>query len=180
MPVVTPRTLRTITRVAIVIVLTAVLVAVVGWLTRLVDMQVRTMSPTNPDIERSLALRTDFSDEAAWRATVAAIETAGGEFRSFVRFVSDPAHATMTPEQIVAFARREARTFIFVVDRLALTNPDRPILVVDAHDQPGRGFRVVPESMWSVENNLAIANMDFEEFATAAGPDGVFRGFPRR
>jgi hypothetical protein len=31
--------------------------------------------------------------------------------------------------------------------------------------------------MQSVENNLGIANMDFSQFADAAGPDGVFRGF---
>jgi hypothetical protein len=33
--------------------------------------------------------------------------------------------------------------------------------------------------MWGVENNLSIANMDFEEFADAVGPDGIFRGFPQ-
>jgi hypothetical protein len=29
-----------------------------------------------------------------------------------------------------------------------------------------------------IENNLSLANMDFEEFAEAVDPDGVFRGFP--
>ena len=81
---------------------------------------------------------------------------------------------------IVAFARREKRTFIFVADRLALTNPDGPILVIDTFEQPGRSFRVIPASMWSVENNLAISNMDFAEFAAAVARDGVFRGFPKR
>lgn len=33
--------------------------------------------------------------------------------------------------------------------------------------------------MWSVENNLSIANMGFEEFADSADEKGVFRGFPR-
>jgi hypothetical protein len=28
-----------------------------------------------------------------------------------------------------------------------------------------------------VENNLNISNMDWEEFASQAGDDGVFRGF---
>jgi Domain of unknown function (DUF6924) len=31
--------------------------------------------------------------------------------------------------------------------------------------------------MWSVENNLSIANMDFEDFADATDDDGIFRGF---
>jgi hypothetical protein len=33
---------------------------------------------------------------------------------------------------------------------------------------------------WSVENNLSLANMDFEEFANAVDVDGLFRGFPER
>jgi uncharacterized protein DUF6924 len=32
--------------------------------------------------------------------------------------------------------------------------------------------------MWSVENNLSIANMDFDEFADAVDQDGVYRRFP--
>jgi hypothetical protein len=39
-------------------------------------------------------------------------------------------------------------------------------------------FRVVPQEMWAVENNLSLGNMDFKEFADAVGQDGVFRGFP--
>jgi hypothetical protein len=31
--------------------------------------------------------------------------------------------------------------------------------------------------LWSVENNLSIANMGFDEFADAVYKDGVFRGF---
>jgi len=65
------------------------------------------------------------------------------------------------------------------VDRVALTDPEHPILVVDLMDQPGRTFRVIPSEAWGVENNLSIANMGFEEFAEAADEDGVFRGFPK-
>jgi hypothetical protein len=31
----------------------------------------------------------------------------------------------------------------------------------------------------SVENNLSIGNMDFDEFANAVDKDGIFRGFQR-
>ena len=48
------------------------------------------------------------------------------------------------------------------------------------YDEPGRTFRVIPSEMWSVENNLSIANMDFAEFADAVDEDGVFRGFPEK
>ena len=69
-------------------------------------------------------------------------------------------------------------TFLFVVDRTAITHPDRPVLVVDLNEEPGRTFRVIPSKIWGVENNLSIANMDFGEFADAVDSEGVFRGFP--
>jgi hypothetical protein len=31
--------------------------------------------------------------------------------------------------------------------------------------------------LWSIENNISLGNMDWEEFAEAADYDGVFRGF---
>jgi hypothetical protein len=39
-------------------------------------------------------------------------------------------------------------------------------------------FRAVSSPVQGIENNLSIANMDFEEFAEAVDEDGVFRGFP--
>lgn len=49
--------------------------------------------------------------------------------------------------------------------------------MVDLDDEPGRTFRVIPRELWSVENNLSIANMDYRDFADSVGADGVFRGF---
>jgi len=50
-------------------------------------------------------------------------------------------------------------------------------MVMDLSTERGRAFRVIPSEIEGVENNLSLANMDFEEFANAADPDGVFRGF---
>jgi hypothetical protein len=68
-------------------------------------------------------------------------------------------------------------SFVFVVDALTVQHPEHPVLVIDLFAEPGRTFRVIPSSMWSVENNLSIGNMDFEEFADSVGADGIFRGF---
>ena len=67
---------------------------------------------------------------------------------------------------------------IFVVDRETITRSDHPVLVVDLYEQPGRTFRVIPAAMWSVQNNLSLGNMDWEEFAEWTDPDGIFRRFP--
>ena len=172
--------MRAIHRQVIVIVVSTILIAALGLLTRLVEWPLQMTSSPNPDIGRTLMLRTDFTDDAAWESVRVAIESHAGEFRAFVRFVSDPAHADMTTDQAVQFAKQSSHTFVFVADRTTLTHPDRPILVVDADEQPGRSFRVVPASMWSVENNLSLANMDFAEFAAAVDTDGIFRGFRGR
>ncbi|MGC4896997.1 DUF6924 domain-containing protein [Micromonospora sp. DT31] len=40
-----------------------------------------------------------------------------------------------------------------------------------------RPFRALPRQVQAIQNNLSLANMDYIEFATSVGADGVFRGF---
>jgi len=132
-----------------------------------------------PQTENSLVLRTDFSESAAWSDICAEIQQPVGEFMAYVECVSDPEYEGLQPEQLVsASALGPYRGYVFVVDRTTLTHPEHPILVVDLHNEPGRTFRVIPAEMWAIENNLSLANMDFDEFADAVDEDGVFRGFP--
>ena len=124
-------------------------------------------------------LRTDFSDDAAWDEVCTACAAPSVEgFGADLSFVSDPAFAGLTAGQAAELPRRTYQSFLFLVDTVTITDSSRPLVVVDLLGQPGRWFRVIPAQMWSIENNLSIANMDFVEFADAAGPDGVFRGFP--
>jgi hypothetical protein len=128
-----------------------------------------------PNTENSLVLRTDFADEAAWKALGAAIQRPVGDFQARVSLLSDRVYEGATVEQIIASAADHA--FVFIADRSALKDPAHPVLVVDLEDEPGRSFRVIPSEAWSVENNLSLANMGFDEFADAVDEDGVFRGF---
>lgn len=124
-------------------------------------------------------LRTDFSDDSAWESICAAIREPVGEFRAYVECLSDPEYDGLTVEQLTTLVPTGSdHTFVFIVDQMALTHPDHPILVVDLYDEPGRTFRVIPSEMWGVENNLSLANMDFSEFADNVDEDGIFRGFP--
>jgi hypothetical protein len=132
-----------------------------------------------PKTKDSLVLRTDFSDDAAWDSICAAIREPVGEFRAYVDCLSDPAYDGLTVEQLTKLAPKGGgHSFVFIVDRIALTHPERPILVVDLSDDPWNTFRVIPSEMWGVQNNLWLANMDFCEFAGSADQDGIFRGFP--
>ncbi len=70
-------------------------------------------------------------------------------------------------------------SFVIVVDRTAITHPEHAVLVIDLFADANPTLRALPSTVQAIENNLSIANMDFEEFAAAAEDDGVFRGFPR-
>jgi uncharacterized protein DUF6924 len=136
-----------------------------------------------PDTEHALVLRTDFSDEDAWELLCTMIQAPNPRygFRAYVDFVSEPAFDAATVEQLLASsAQGPYRSYMFIVDKMALTHPEHPVLVLelDEEGEPGRTFRVIPSEMWSVENNLSLANMDFEDFADSAEADGIFRGFP--
>jgi len=131
-----------------------------------------------PDTHDSLVLRTDFSDASVWESVCAAIQRPIGEFRACVSILSDAQYNGLEVDQLPGvLAEGGGRSFLSIVDRTAIEHPEHPILVVDLFEEPGRTFRVIPSEMWSVENNLSIANMDFSEFADEADPDGVFRGF---
>jgi hypothetical protein len=131
-----------------------------------------------PETTHAAVIRTDFSDDAAWTAVCDQIRAPSGDFMATVDCVSDRAFEGVTPTQVAELVRPDSRhTFLFLVDHDTISDPEHPVVVVDLYDRPGRSFRVVPSEMWGVENNLSLANMDFEEFADAVDADGVFRGF---
>jgi hypothetical protein len=140
--------------------------------------KVRAKKKKLPLTENTLVLRTDFSDESTWKSLCTAIQDPDEEFGLSLDFVSDPAYDGLTADQLPSLLPEDSSApFAFIIDRIALSHPDYPILVIDLHDKPGRTFRVVPSALGDVANNLSIANMGFDEFADAADQEGVFRGF---
>ncbi|MGW0856634.1 DUF6924 domain-containing protein [Streptomyces sp. NPDC002690] len=156
-----------------------------------------------PQSEATLLIRTDFADEAAWQDLRTAVTTPADEdddFLAMLHIVDDPAYRDLTAEQIVALAPAEDDLLI-LADREAMTGAEMPLLAVytgvdedededngqDAGDATAEGdggsvpgfdeLRVIASELWSVENNISLANMDWEEFVDAAEEDGVFRGF---
>ena len=89
----------------------------------------------------------------------------------------DPAYRDCPAEQLVAAAAGTNRSYLMIVDRETISHPEHPLLIVDLFEQPTRSFRAVPSATQAVENNLSLANMDFEEFAEAVDGDGIFRDF---
>ncbi|WP_437114091.1 DUF6924 domain-containing protein [Streptomyces syringium] len=102
----------------------------------------------------------------------------GEGFLANVAYFDDPAFQGLELEQILGLMPDEPECALLVVaDEVALGSPEMPLLCIDLWEERGRTVRVVATELWSIENNLSLSNMDFEEFADAADEDGVFRGF---
>jgi len=136
-----------------------------------------------PKTVNALVLRTDFSDQSAWTAICKIIQRPVGifRFRANVEFLDDAAYADISKDQLLELIPHDYNhSFIILVDQTASLQPDYPLLIVDLYERSGNEFRAVPSQIQAIENNLSIANMDFEEFADSVDKAGVFRGFPER
>ena len=135
-----------------------------------------------PETENALVLRTDFSNQAAWERICALIQKPVGifRFRANVEFIDDMQYADITKDQLLELIPKNySHSFIILVDRTASSPPDYPLLIVDLYERSGCEFRAIPSQIHGIENNLSIANLDFEEFAESVDKNGVFRGFPK-
>ncbi|MFI6284642.1 DUF6924 domain-containing protein [Streptomyces sp. NPDC051018] len=137
-----------------------------------------------PQTNDTLLIRTDFSDQAAWQALWTTVTTPNeDDFLADVHIVDDPAYRDLTTGQIISLAPAgTGRRLMIVADETALATPEMPLLAVHLpyayEPEQGHGeLRVTAGELWSIENNLSLANMDWEEFAGAADADGVVRGF---
>jgi hypothetical protein len=132
-----------------------------------------------PNSEEALLIRTDFSDQRAWKTLTMVASAPADPFMFTMEIVDDRANSGATLEQLMgALPEDYPHSFIVVADRISISQPDHPLLVVDLLEERGRQFRTVASQVASIENNLSIANMGFEEFAEAVDQGGVFRGFP--
>lgn len=119
-------------------------------------------------------VRTDFSDADAWAAVQALITTPNADgFQAYVDIVDDPAFGGAIFDH--SAVRTGKHALLIIADRTAMTDPGHPLLCIN--NASAEQLRVIARELWSIENNLSIANMDFDEFMKAAAPDGVFRGF---
>lgn len=136
---------------------------------------------TIPDTENTLIIRTDFSDQAAWEQLCAEIRKPVSifQFVAYVNYLDDPEFADLPKEELLKrLPSRHNHGFLIVADRMTMVHAEHPLLIIDLFDDTKRDFRVIPRQIQAIENNLSIANMDFEDFADSVDQDGIFRGFP--
>ena len=130
------------------------------------------------DGERTPLIRTDFSDDRAWKRIVEAVSKPSPDgFLANLNPVNDPQYDNANPDTLAEQADATTDFALLVIaDDRSMSEPEMPLLCVDAIP-PGGQFRCIPSELWGVENNVSLANMDFSEFALAVEADGIFRGF---
>ena len=135
-----------------------------------------------PKTNCPLVVRADFTSRQAWKTICRLIRepvpapVPGEVFYAYVEFLDDEEFGGLDADGLVARLGDYDRSFLFMVDNAAVTDPEFPILVVELRGGRRR-FRAIPSTIQAIENNLSISNMDFFEFADAADQDGIFRGF---
>ncbi|MGQ4511763.1 DUF6924 domain-containing protein [Streptomyces sp. DW26H14] len=130
-----------------------------------------------PETEFSPLLRTDFTDEAAWRAL---LDEIGDDW---LTVLADPAHEGLSVDGLLALVPAGSRFPVLVVaDEVTFSgNPSggRTLLLIDAQEEPGRTFRAeVPGAFTSALGNLAISNLGFGEYLDSLDGSGVYRLSP--
>jgi hypothetical protein len=132
-----------------------------------------------PPSDATLLVRTDFSDQKAWEALRTAVGSPTEEgFMATVEVLDDRAYQDLTTEQILGLVPEDHQyRLLAVADKTTMSSSEMPLLVIDLFEEPWGVIRVIASEFWSIENNLSLANMDFDEFAGAVDEDGIFRGF---
>jgi len=96
-----------------------------------------------PKTNKSIVLRTDFTDDDTWSEVCAAIASPADNFRVSVEFVSDVQFDRLSIDRLLELIPPSSRrTFIFLVDEQTIADPEHPILTVDLFQDKGRTFRV--------------------------------------
>src|SRR2546427_7472470 len=106
-----------------------------------------------PTAENALLIRTDFSDQSAWKNLTAAMSEPADPFMFNMEIVDDRANSGATVEQLMgALPEDYPHSFMVVADGVAISQPDRPLLVVDLVEERGRQFRSVAAQIASIDN----------------------------
>lgn len=149
----------------------------------------------------ALVIRTDFTDEAAWRETAAELERSslndGDPAESYAVVDAPELDGADTDAVLAAISAHgelwDQLSVVFVADSTTMRADHHALLAVttmtredfdddedyEAMVEFGREFRTVPSGVHSIHANLELANMDFEDFSSSAheDPEGVFRSF---
>ncbi|MDI1234484.1 MAG: hypothetical protein PSX81_09395 [bacterium] len=126
-----------------------------------------------------LLVRTDFSNETAWKDLCWELHSPHQDFGilSAIDFYSNPALEGINVEELpYKLSKQYPHSFIFIADKMTFAREEQPLLCVSLINCACNFFRILPSEIWNVENNLSLTEMAFEEIAKQISDDGVYTG----
>jgi hypothetical protein len=132
-----------------------------------------------PITENTPFIRTDFSNNKIWEEIKMIIKTPSEEgFLAYISIIEDKTFENIDFLNSIDFRSENCNQAILVIaDEITFKQAEITFLVINLLDTQKKSFRVIPSQLWAVENNLSIANMDFEDFYNLDDSEVVFRGF---
>ena len=133
-----------------------------------------------PTMLNGYLVRTWFGDDAAWDAVVDVLKTVTADgYLAAIEPISDSAFDGAEPGQILsAVVRQPWMSILTIADEVALTAPDRPVLILSLVDPANnKPFRCTAVALPLMECNLSEANVGWSDLERDTDADGVFRGF---
>lgn len=134
----------------------------------------------------SAVLRVDFEDDDAWQRVRDAALAPFSPADSHLAVLDDRDYEGLDLTGLAEAPKNYEERVLIVFDAQSREQPDNPLLLIDwladededdeEHFIP-RAVRVLPGQVQTVETNLTLGNMDFEDFAEKTDADGIFRGF---
>ncbi|HEX7301799.1 DUF6924 domain-containing protein [Lentzea sp.] len=124
-----------------------------------------------PSSPFSPLLRTDFTDERAWHALLEDVGT------DWLTVMPDRQHRGLTVPELVALVPPGSYyPVLAVADKTTFTSAERPLLLVDVVERPGRTFRAAPEAFRYAIGNLTFHNQRFKDYyLDGLDGSGVYR-----
>ncbi|MFE7075455.1 DUF6924 domain-containing protein [Streptomyces sp. NPDC057620] len=146
----------------------------------------RVLPKTDADYPPMLLVRTDYRDDDAWQRVLAVLDTPwvfdegdedNGRLKEDIVRVDDPAWADATPVDVLAALTAPGEgdeeeagecgwPVVFLADRASMEGPEPTLLAVSPDPEEQTAPYRIPalETPHEMHCNLAIANMDFDEF----------------
>ena len=144
---------------------------------------------TTPDADRAWVIRTDFSCDESWaeacREIMVTHRVINLDVTANVHLLDDRKFNDMASTAVVSSLPKSYDfDYCFIYDSTSNKNPDYPVLVLNLDrdtDSPNETFefRTYPEHIFSIDANLSICNMDFDDFMRDLPIDTVFNGFEK-
>ena len=135
------------------------------------------------NVKEPIVLRVDFNDDKLWRTICRKIENPNKVqgFRAYVDFLESDKFknkSVVDIRKLFVEDKSYNHLFMFLVDSTTINNVENPILCVSLMNEAENRikFRVTPEEMWIIENNLSTSNLLFEELFYLVDKNGIFRG----